>query len=161
LKIYHKIFEPDKYALLKAFSIICGAIFCVYSIPFFLAIFLSVTLLIPLPHVAGKFPLLLVYSENAIAESLAYGVSGFLMSFIVISISRRKNISPIIYVIIFVSIFSVGMMVELIFYFQVSLFYKIYLILELILKTLFLFGFAILGAWLLTREKLPKVSDKI
>jgi hypothetical protein len=158
LKIYHKLLDPDKAVLLKVLGVICGVIFCIYSIPFFMALFPSVSLVVPIPHIAGKLLLLLFYLQSVILTSLAYGVSGFLMSLIVVFISRSREIKTVVFAAVIVAILSVVVKTEFISSSQ-PLFFKIYLLSDMILNVIFLFGFAVLGAWLLIRKNRLKMQE--
>jgi hypothetical protein len=153
---------------LKALGTTCGVTLClVIFIPLFTALFLSVYLIIPIPHVAGKLQLLLVDSIPVILGSLACGVSGFLMGLVVIFISKSKEIK----IVVFAAIIAVIALVTVEYYMgfvvgdkfasinfsqQPSIFFKARWLLDMILEAMFLLGFAVVGARLITRRRLAK-----
>ena len=105
----------------------------------------------------GKLPSTMLL--DSIFESLAFGVSGFLMSFVVIFVSRSKDMKPVIYAAVIVAVLPVIVRTGFISS-SLSLFFKIYSLLNIILSEVFLFGFAVLGARFLTKINRLK-SEKI
>jgi hypothetical protein len=95
---------------------------------------------------------------SVISGSLAYGVSGFLMSLIVIFISRSRQMKVVVFAAVTVAVFFV-VLESIVFLYSQSQFFKVYLLSETILDVIFLLGFSILGAWLLTKRNRLKMQE--
>lgn len=149
MKIYHKLFDLDKSALLKALGIVCGITFCIYSVPFFTALFISAALGIQIVDKIGKLPMRLLVDSGLI--NIAYGVSGFLMSLVVVFISRSRKIENVVFAGITIAILHIGWWYMFISVPSLSLFFKVYWVLWMILNVAFLLGFAVLGVRFLNR----------
>jgi len=156
LKIYHKLLDPDRYVLLKVLGVVCGVTFCIYSIPFFTALFLSVSLVVEIGGTIGKLPIILLFSS--ISEGAACGASGFLMSLIVVFISRSREIKTAVFAAVIVAFLLIIGKFMFMDFLQQPPFFKVYWLLDIILSVVFLLGFAILGAWLLNRRHRLKIQ---
>ena len=136
---------------------ICGVVFGIYSIPFFLAFFLSVSLAVLIDGMGRTLPVVLL--SQSISEIAAYGVSGFLMSLIVIFISRSRQMKVVVFAAVTVAVCFVVLDESIIFLYSLPLFYKVYLLSKAILDVIFLLGFSIFGAWLLTKRNRLKMQE--
>jgi len=137
---------------------LCGFFF----IPFFTLFFQSFSSAVPTGNIFGKLPIVILF--NSISESAACGISGFLISLIVIFISEKRKIKVVVLAAVLVAIgHSVWMSVFVLIQTR-SQFFKVYSLLNIILDIIFLLGFAVLGAWLFTRGnrlKMQEVKDGV
>ena len=151
MKIYNKLFNSPNAILLKALGVACGVILWIgLFFPLFATLFVSLSLVVRMDGTIGKIPIVLLF--DSVFQSLACGISGILMSFVIIFISRSREIKTVVFAASIVAIFLIIFKFIHINFPQQSPVYKVYWLSDIILNIIFLFGFAVFGAWLFNRK---------
>lgn len=123
--------------------------------PFFTAVFLSFFLKVHIGGSFGQLPLSMLF--DSVLINLAYGISGFLMSFVIMLISRSRKNDAVVFSGVTVAIMHVFWWYTFIDPQSLSLFFKIYWLLWILLNVIFLLGFACLGTWFVNEVHRLKV----
>jgi len=124
-------------------------------IPLFTVLLIATGLLNVCPP---KYVILLSYVLDAIAVS----ASGFIMSLLISSLSRNREIMMTLFGVLIVAIIYIITFVDLIS--STDFFNNIpegswkYLLIPMALHAIFLLGFALLGAWLIVRKRRLRVQ---
>lgn len=145
-----KIITKDNVKL--ACSLIVGVFLCAYiMIPLFSALFLSSLSLIHLKYVMFAFSAL---------EAAACGLSGFIMAVIISFFSKNRELLTTLVGCLMVVIFYAFYYVCFIPYNIITKIW-IYTLIDMVVFAVSLFGFAVLGAWLIARKRRLKIQKEV
>ena len=125
-------------------------VLCALMIPLFLALLFAPGLLDVCPP---KYVILTSYVLSAIA----CGASGFIMSLLISSLSRNREIMMTLFGVLIVAIIYIITCVDLLGSMDFNIiaaevFWK-HMLMRMALHGIFLLGFALLGAWLIVRKR--------